>query len=136
MGAFSDRARHRRKENLDRAYEIFPRLKERRRQSAKTLSGGEQQMLTVARGLMGEPKILMIDEFSLGIAPVLVQQLFGTLAMLKREGITILLVEQNLHLALAMSDYTYVLAEGRMVLEGPAQEVSKMPEVRAAYLGT
>lgn len=136
MGAFSKRARRRHKENLDRAYQIFPRLKERRHQNAQTLSGGEQQMLTVARGLMGEPEILMIDELSLGLAPVIVQQLFGTLAMLKREGVTVLLVEQNVHLALALSDYAYVLAEGRVALEGLAQKISKMPAIRSAYLGT
>lgn len=135
LGAFSDRARRMRKQNLDRVYTLFPRLRDRRRQRARTFSGGEQQMLAVARGLMAEPMILIIDELSLGLAPVLVQQLFGTLDTLKREGVTMLLVEQNVHLALALSDYAYVLADGRVALEGPAPEVKNMPEVRAAYLG-
>ena len=91
-------------------------------------------MLALGRGLMAEPKILIIDELSLGLAPVLVQHLFGTLDTLRREGIAILLVEQNVHVALALSDYAYVLADGRIALEGPAHEVNSMPEVRAAYL--
>lgn len=135
LGAYSGRSQHLLKRNLDRVYALFPRLRDRRRQLAGTFSGGEQQMLAVARGLMAEPKVLIIDELSLGLAPVLVQQLFGTLDRLKREGVTILLVEQNVRLALALSDYAYVLANGRVVLEGPAREIETMPEIRAAYLG-
>ncbi len=135
MGAYSRRARPRHKENLDRVYQAFPRLKERQKQKASTLSGGEQQMLAMGRGLMQEPVILMIDELSLGLAPVLAQQLFLTLKTLKQQGLTIILVEQNVHLALAVSDYTYVLAEGRIPIEGPSQEVEKNDEVRRAYLG-
>ena len=135
MGAYSRRSRPREKENLDRVYQSFPRLKERRKQRSSTLSGGEQQMLAMGRGLMQEPIVLMIDELSLGLAPVLAQQLFLTLKTLKDQGITIILVEQNVHLALAVSDYTYVLAEGRVPIEGESQKVASMDEVRRAYLG-
>jgi branched-chain amino acid transport system ATP-binding protein len=135
MGAYSPRARRRQKENLERVYQTFPRLLERRKQKASTLSGGEQQMVALGRGLMQEPAVLMIDELSLGLAPVLAQQLFLTLKTLKQQGITIILVEQNVHLALAVSDYTYVLAEGRVPIEGESQKVADMHEVRRAYLG-
>ena len=135
MGAYSKRSRPREKENLERVYQSFPRLKERRKQKSSTLSGGEQQMLAMGRGLMQEPVVLMIDELSLGLAPVLAQQLFLTLKTLKEQGITIILVEQNVHLALAVSDYTYVLAEGRVPIEGESQKVAGMDEVRRAYLG-
>jgi branched-chain amino acid transport system ATP-binding protein len=135
MGAYSHRARKREKENLARVYELFPRLKERRIQKSSTLSGGEQQMLAMGRGLMQEPVVLMIDELSLGLAPVLAQQLFRTLKTLKQEGITIVLVEQNVHVALALSDHAYVFAEGRVHIHGESQEVARMDEVRRAYLG-
>ena len=135
MGAYSKRARPRQKENLDRVYQTFPRLKERAKQRASSLSGGEQQMVAMGRGLMQEPVVLMIDELSLGLAPVLAQQLFLTLKTLKQQGITIILVEQNVHLALAVSDYTYVFAEGRIPIEGKSDEVARMDEVRRAYLG-
>lgn len=135
MGAYSRRARSRQKENLERVYQAFPRLKERLKQRASTLSGGEQQMVAMGRGLMQEPVVLMIDELSLGLAPVLAQQLFLTLKTLKQQGITIVLVEQNVHLALAVSDYTYVLAEGRVPIEGESEKVARMDEVRRAYLG-
>jgi branched-chain amino acid transport system ATP-binding protein len=135
MGGYSKRARNREKENLHRVYELFPRLKERRKQKSSTLSGGEQQMLAMGRGLMQEPAVLMIDELSLGLAPVLAQQLFLTLKTLRGQGLTIVLVEQNVSFALAMSDYTYVLAEGRIHIHGQSDEVAKMDEVRKAYLG-
>jgi branched-chain amino acid transport system ATP-binding protein len=135
MGAYSRRARKREKDNLDRVYETFPRLKERRKQRSSTLSGGEQQMLALGRGLMQEPVVLMIDELSLGLAPVLAQQLFLTLKSLRKQGLTIVLVEQNVHLALALSHQTYVLAEGRVEIEGDSREVANMREVRRAYLG-
>lgn len=135
LGAYAKRARQKFAANLDRVYAYFPRLKERRDQKAGTFSGGEQQMLAVARGLMADPKVLIIDELSLGLSPLLTQQLFGTLRELKSEGLTILLVEQNLHLALALSDYAYVLAEGRMHSQGPSREVARDPEVRKAYMG-
>ncbi|GAB4522432.1 MAG: ABC transporter ATP-binding protein [Anaerolineales bacterium] len=135
MGASPKRARTAYAQNLARVYEMFPRLKERRTQKAGTMSGGEQQMLAVARGIMAEPKVLMIDELSLGLAPVLVLGLFETLRALKKLGITILLVEQNVQMALAVSDYGYVLAEGKVALEGPAKDLIKNEHVRAAYLG-
>ena len=135
MGGYSKRARKRERENLDRVYELFPRLKERRKQKSSTLSGGEQQMLALGRGLMQEPMVLMIDELSLGLAPVLAQQLFLALKTLREQGLTIVLVEQNVSFALAMSDYTYVFAEGRISIRGPSDEVAKMDEVRRAYLG-
>ena len=115
MGAFSKRARRASPSGKSQVYTLFPRLDERRRQKAGTLSGGEQQMLAIGRGLMSDPEVLIIDELSLGLSPVLVQMLAGKLAALKDGGLTILLVEQNVHLALALSDYTYVIAEGRPV---------------------
>jgi len=135
MGGYSHRARKHLKKNMERVFELFPRLQERRTQKASTLSGGEQQMLAMGRGLMQEPVVLMIDELSLGLAPVLAQQLFMTLKTLKGQGITIILVEQNVHLALAISDYTYVFAEGRVPIEGESEQVASMDEVRRAYLG-
>jgi len=135
MGGYSHRARKRHKQNLDRVYQLFPRLMERRIQKSSTLSGGEQQMLAMGRGLMQEPEVLMIDELSLGLAPVLAQQLFLTLKTLRDQGLTIVLVEQNVHLALTLSDDTYVLSEGRVSIQGESHEVAKMDEVRKAYLG-
>lgn len=135
MGATTKRARPHFKRNLDQVYEMLPRLKERQNQKSGTLSGGEQQMLAVARGIMAEPKVLMIDELSLGLAPVLVLQLFETLNQLRSLGITILLVEQNVQMALAVSDYGYVLSQGKIELEGPSRELAKNQHVRAAYLG-
>jgi branched-chain amino acid transport system ATP-binding protein len=123
-------------ENLEMGgYSRRARLKERRHQKAGTFSGGEQQMLAIARGLMSIPKVLIIDELSLGLAPVVVQQLVHALKALKDEGVTILLVEQNVHLALALSDYAYVIAEGHPYCEGASDAVAAMPDVRQAYLG-
>ncbi len=135
MGATNQRARPNIMKNLERVYEMFPRLKERSGQKAGTLSGGEQQMLAVARGIMADPVMLIIDELSLGLAPVLVLQLFDSLKLLREEGITLLLVEQNVQLALAISDYGYVLAEGKVELEGPARKLIKDKHIREAYLG-
>jgi branched-chain amino acid transport system ATP-binding protein len=135
MGAFSKRAKAGFSDNLERVYEMLPRLKERANQKAGTLSGGEQQMLAVARGLMAQPEVLMFDELSLGLAPFLVLNLFEVLQRLKESGLTMLLVEQNVQMALAVSDYAYVLSEGRVEIEGPAAEVRQMPQVREAYLG-
>jgi branched-chain amino acid transport system ATP-binding protein len=135
MGAFSKRGRRRFAQRLDQIYTLFPRLKERRHQKAGTFSGGEQQMLAIARGIMSDPEVLMIDELSLGLAPLVVQQLTGTLKALKDSGMTILLVEQNVQLALALSDYAYVIAEGRPFTEGSCAEVAQRPEIRQAYLG-
>ena len=135
MGASNKRATPKFKDNLERVHKMFPRLKEREGQKAGTLSGGEQQMLAVARGIMADPTILMIDELSLGLAPVLVLDLFESLKALRELGITILLVEQNVHMALAISDYGYVLAEGKVELEGLARDLIKNEHVREAYLG-
>ncbi|WP_376790893.1 ABC transporter ATP-binding protein [Thermoflexus sp.] len=135
MGAVTGRARPRFRQNLERVFELFPRLKERRDQKAGTLSGGEQQMLAIARALMAEPTILFLDEPSLGLSPLLVQNLFEVIRHLKTEGLTMLLVEQNVHLALAISDYAYVLSGGRIELEGNAREIARDDRVRKAYLG-
>ena len=135
MGASNQHAQPKFARNLERVYEMFPRLKERSRQKAGTLSGGEQQMLAVARGIVADPTILFIDELSLGLAPVLVIQLFESLKQLREQGLTILLVEQNVQLALAISDYGYVIVEGKIKIEGPARKLIKDKHVREAYLG-
>ncbi len=135
LGAFLPRAKPRRRENLDRVYTMFPRLKERRHQHAGTLSGGERQMCALARGLMAMPRLLMLDEPSLGLAPRLVGEVFDTLRLLRKEGMTILLVEQNVNKALELADRGYVLETGRTVLHGPSKQLVADPHVRAAYLG-
>ncbi len=135
MGAYTVRARANFRENLEKVYDMLPRLQERADQKAGTLSGGEQQMLAVARGLMAQPEILMFDELSLGLAPVLVLSLFEVLQRLKDQGLTMLLVEQNVQMALAVSEYAYVLAEGRVDSEGPSKELARDERIREAYLG-
>jgi branched-chain amino acid transport system ATP-binding protein len=135
LGAFSPRGTRSYAERLEQVFTLFPRLAERARQRAGTLSGGEQQMVALARGLMSDPQILIIDELSLGLAPVVVYQLLATLKQLKQNGLTILLVEQNVHLALAVSDYAYVVAEGRIFTEGLPAALTANPEIRRAYLG-
>ena len=135
MGASPKRAWAQLKRNRERVFEMFPRLKERAGQKAGTLSGGEQQMLAVARGIMAEPLVLMFDELSLGLAPLLVLNLFERLIEIKQSGLTMLLVEQNVQMALAVSDYVYVLSQGRVDLEGPSQEMAKHEHIRKAYLG-
>jgi branched-chain amino acid transport system ATP-binding protein len=135
MGAFTRRGADGYADRLERVFAVFPRLKERRKQKAGTFSGGEQQMLAIARGLMTDPEILIIDELSLGLAPLFVYQLFAALKALKDTGLTVLLVEQNVHLAFAVSDYAYVIAEGRLFSEGLPATLAAMPEIRRAYLG-
>ena len=121
--------------DLDRVYGLFPRLAERRRQSAGTLSGGEQQMLAIGRALMARPKLMLLDEPSMGLAPVIVQEVFRTLERLKRDGLTLLLVEQFANAALGLADYAYVMERGRIAVEGTPAELRKNERVLAAYLG-
>jgi branched-chain amino acid transport system ATP-binding protein len=120
---------------LERVYALFPRLAERRRQRAGTMSGGERQMLAVGRALMSEPKLLMLDEPSLGLAPAVIETMYETLARLHREGLTILLAEQAIEMALEVADHAYVLQVGRSVLSGPARQIADDPEVQRIYLG-
>ncbi len=115
--------------------EEYESMKERANQIAGTLSGGEQQMLAIARGLMSNPKVLMFDELSLGLSPLLVMNLFEVITKLRREGLTMLLVEQNIQMALAVSDYAYVMNTGRIEIEGDAKKVRQMESVKKAYLG-
>jgi branched-chain amino acid transport system ATP-binding protein len=135
LGAYTARARRNLAANLARMFAMFPRLDERRRQPAGSLSGGEQQMCAISRALMSEPTLLMVDELSLGLAPVLVDQLMGTIGELHRAGMTILLVEQNLHKALAVAERGVIIETGRLRLAGTSAELASNPEIRAAYLG-
>ena len=135
LGAYLPEPRQRRAETLAWVYEVFPRLKERRRQRAGTLSGGEQQMLAVGRGLMLRPRLLMLDEPSLGLAPVIVDVTFEKIAEVRRQGIAILLVEQNVQRALGLTDRGYVLEQGKVVLQGTSAELLENPHVKVAYLG-
>lgn len=135
LGAYLPRPKTRRRETLAWVYTIFPRLAERRRQMAGTLSGGEQQMLAVGRGLMLRPRLLMLDEPSLGLAPILVEVTFEKIAEIRMQGIGILLVEQNVQRALGLADRGYVLEGGRVVLQGPSQALLEDPHVKVAYLG-
>jgi branched-chain amino acid transport system ATP-binding protein len=129
------RARSRRAEKRDRVYGIFPRLKERQAQYAGTLSGGEQQMLAIGRGLMAEPKLLILDEPSLGLSPLLVEELFALIKRISQQGITLLLVEQNVMQSLDVASRAYVLDNGAIVLEGSAADVRNNPDLKRAYLG-
>jgi branched-chain amino acid transport system ATP-binding protein len=122
--------------DLERVFELFPRLKEREHQKAGTMSGGEQQMLAIGRALMASPRLLMLDEPSMGIAPVLVQRIYETIGEINRSGVAILLVEQNANYALELSSRAYVLETGQVVLLGPSTELRDDPEVQRAYLGT
>jgi branched-chain amino acid transport system ATP-binding protein len=121
--------------DLDHVYQLFPRLRERRRQAAGTLSGGEQQMLAIGRALMARPKVMLLDEPSMGLAPVIVQEVFRTIRQLKAEGTTMLLVEQFARSALEVADYTYVMERGRIAVQGTPAELSRDERVLAAYLG-
>jgi branched-chain amino acid transport system ATP-binding protein len=129
------RARRHRAQNRERVYGIFPRLAERQRQSAGTLSGGEQQMLAIGRGLMAEPVLLILDEPSLGLSPLLVEELFALIKRINQEGIALLLVEQNVMQSLEVAQRAYVLDNGAIVLQGSAAEVRDNPDLKRAYLG-
>jgi branched-chain amino acid transport system ATP-binding protein len=135
MGAYARRDHAAVKVDREHAYHLFPRLHERRAQTAGTLSGGEQQMLAIARALMSRPRLLLLDEPSMGLAPLFVEEIFAIIASLKLDGTTILLVEQNASAALDVADHAYVLETGRIVLSGPAAQVAADPAVAAAYLG-
>lgn len=134
MGAYVKRARDKAHDTLEFIYSLFPRLKERRRQKAGTMSGGEQQMLAIARALMSRPEVLLIDEPSAGLAPKVVADMFQTIKQLK-EQMTVLLVEQNVAAALEISDYAYVLENGRIVLSGTPEQLAENEHVKKAYLG-
>jgi len=135
MGTLYGQAKAKRSQTMERVYGLFPRLRERQRQLAGTLSGGEQQMLAVGRGLMSLPKLMMFDEPSLGLAPILVQDIFRIVRKINEEGVTVLLVEQNVRQTLAMCHRAYVLENGRVVLEGTGQALMANQHVKAAYLG-
>lgn len=135
LGGINPRARPHRAANLDVIFTLFPRLRQRQAQFARTLSGGEQQMLAIGRGLMAMPDILILDEPSLGLSPIMVKETFRALRSLNRTGLTILLVEQNVRLSLAISARGYVLENGRVVLHGPSDTIGADPAMRKAYLG-
>jgi len=135
LGSFTKKAKKERATTLAWVFELFPILKDRRNQPAGTLSGGEQQMLAIGRGLMAKPKLLMLDEPSLGLAPILVQQTFETIKKINSEGVTILFVEQNVRQTLEITHYAYVLENGKTVLEGKGKELLNKKEVKEAYLG-
>ncbi len=135
LGSMAPAARAQRSETKEWVFKLLARLAERRHQLAETLSGGEQQMCAIARGLMARPKLLLLDEPSLGLAPILVNELFATIAAINREGVTILLVEQNVRRSLALAGRAYVLENGRIVLSGPTADLKTNPHVKKAYLG-
>jgi branched-chain amino acid transport system ATP-binding protein len=135
MGSLSPAAKKKRNQTMEWVFELFPRMKERRKQAAGTMSGGEQQMCAIGRGLMALPKVLMFDEPSLGLSPILVQDVFSIAKRINKEGVTVMLVEQNVRQTLAMCDRAYVLENGRVVLQGTGNELSNDPHVKEAYLG-
>jgi len=135
MGAFVRKDRESVRRDLERVFELFPRLAERRNQSGGTLSGGEQQMLAIGRALMSRPRLLLLDEPSMGLAPLLVQRIFETVRRISAEGVTILLIEQNARLALEIANRGYVMESGSITLSGPAADLLADPRVREAYLG-
>ncbi len=135
MGAYSSKAWGKRKETLEQVYQVFPVLKERRRQSAKKLSGGEGQMVAIGRGLMSSPRLCMFDEPSYGLAPKLLSEVLGVIKHLREQGITILVIEQNVRNTLEVADRAYVLENGRIVLEGKGKDLLQNEQVKTAYLG-
>ena len=135
MGAYQRKEPEGIKEDLSKVFERFPRLFERQNQFGGTLSGGEQQMLAIGRAVMAKPEVMLLDEPSMGLAPLVVQQIFDVIKDINKMGTTVLLVEQNARKALQIADYAYVMETGRIVMEGPAQEVANNPDVMAAYLG-
>lgn len=135
MGALKGEAKKQREQTKEMVYELFPRLKERRRQIAGTLSGGEQQMLAIGRGLMAKPRLMMFDEPSLGLAPILVKEIFNVIKRIRNEGTTVLIVEQNVKQSLSISDRAYVLENGRIVMEGTGESMLQNEHVKTAYLG-
>ena len=135
LGAFQPKARSNMKRALEKAYDLFPRLKERTGQKAGSLSGGEQQMLAIARATMSEPSLLILDEPSIGLSPLVVQQMFQLIEALHKQGVTILLVEQNIHQALKIADYAFVLKTGELAMQGTGAELIADPEVQKAYMG-
>ena len=135
MGAWTLRDKKLKQDKMEAVFELFPRLKERQKQSAGTLSGGEQQMLAVGRALMTEAQLVLLDEPSMGLAPMLVEEIFKVITEINEEGKTILLVEQNAEMALQIADYAYVLEVGNITIEGNAKEVAANPKVKEAYLG-
>lgn len=135
LGAYTPQARRRKDETLKRVFRLFPRLEERKGQKAGTLSGGEQQMCAIGRGLMSLPRLLMLDEPSLGLAPMLVRDVFQVVREIRDQGVTVLLVEQNVHHALEISDRAYVLETGRITLSGPSSQLLGNPEIKEKYLG-
>ena len=135
MGAYQRKDKAGIEEDMERVFAQFPRLKERLTQYGGTLSGGEQQMLAIGRAMMARPKVMLLDEPSMGLAPLVVQQIFDVVKAINQGGTTVLLVEQNARKALQIADYAYVMETGKIVVEGPAQEVASNPSVMAAYLG-
>ncbi len=135
MGAYTRQDRREIEETMEWVFGLFPRLKERAEQTGGTLSGGEQQMLALARGLMAKPRLLLMDEPSMGLAPILVEEIFETIQEINQQGVTLLLVEQNAHMALSVAHRGYVLETGTVQLEGTAKELRENPRVREAYLG-
>ncbi len=134
-GSFSKQAKAKRQQTMEWVYDTFPRLRERRKQAAGTLSGGEQQMLAIGRGLMSQPKLIMFDEPSLGLAPILVTEVFNIVKFVKQQGVTVLLVEQNVKHTLSMCDRAYVLENGRITLSGTGEEFLNNEHIKEAYLG-